>query len=198
MLQRAVFLDRDGVLNELALNPATGEYESPHTLAGTKVLPGAIAAARRLQEAGFLLFIVSNQPSYAKGKATLENIIAIAALVERALRDGGVRLAAAYYCYHHPQGIVPGFSGPCGCRKPGTQSLLEARDRYNLSLEQSWMIGDQESDIVCGRLAGCRTILIANPLSAHRRPGVEQPTLCADDLPAAVEKLLSVVKGERL
>lgn len=193
MLRRAVFLDRDGVINELALNRATGEYESPHSLDDTRVLPGAIDAARCLQEAGFLLFVVSNQPSYAKGKVSLEVIQAVAAKVEQALRDGGVRLAEAYYCYHHPQGLVPGFSGPCGCRKPGTQSLLQARDHYHLDLAQSWMIGDQESDIECGRRAGCRTIMIANPLSAHRRPGVEKPTLTAADLPDAVAKLLAVV-----
>ena len=196
MLRRAVFLDRDGVINELALNPNTGEYESPHIPAEAKILPGAVAAARRLQEAGFLLFIVSNQPSYAKGKATLENIKAIAAKVEQALREGGVRLAKAYYCYHHPLGIVPGLSGPCGCRKPGTQSLFEARDHYSLDLGRSWMIGDQETDVECGRRAGCRTILIANPLSASRRPGVGQPTLCAADLPEAVGKLLAAVQGE--
>lgn len=196
MLRRAVFLDRDGVLNELVLNPANGAYESPHTPADTKMLPGAGAAARRLQEAGFLLFIVSNQPSYAKGKATLEHTLAIAALVEQALRADGVQLTAAYYCYHHPQGIVPGFSGPCGCRKPGTQSLLEARDRYSLDLARSWMIGDQESDVLCGRRAGCRTILIANPLSAPRRSGREQATLVAADFPEAAAKLLAAVKDE--
>jgi len=195
MLRCAVFLDRDGVINQLALNSATGEYESPHTLAETRILPGAVAAARRLQEAGFLLFIVSNQPSYAKGKATLENIQAIAAKVEQSLREGGVRLTRAYYCFHHPLGIVPGLSGPCGCRKPGTQSLFEARDHYSVDLERSWMIGDQESDVECGRRAGCRTVMIANPKSLSRRPGAVKPTLVAADLPDAVEKLLSVVGG---
>jgi len=191
MLQRAVFLDRDGVITELALNPATGEYESPHTLAELKMLPGAVDALKRLQDAGFLLFIVSNQPSYAKGKTTLENIEAIAAEVDRALRAGGVTITEAYYCYHHPQGIVPGYSVPCGCRKPGTQSLRDARDHYKVDLAQSWMIGDQDSDIACGRSAGCRTIVVANPLSAFRRPGVEKPTLTATDLPDAVAKLLA-------
>jgi len=191
MAQRAVFLDRDGVINELALNPKTGEWESPHSLAGLSMLPGAVDALRRLQEADFLLFIVSNQPSYAKGKVGLDVLKAIAAEVDRALRAGGVRITEAYYCHHHPQGIVPGFSGPCGCRKPGTQSLTDARDRYRVDLAQSWFVGDQETDIECGRRAGCRTVMIANPLSAPKRSGREKPTLTAENLPDAVARLLA-------
>jgi D-glycero-D-manno-heptose 1,7-bisphosphate phosphatase len=191
MHKRAVFLDRDGVINELALNPKTNEYESPHALAEVHILPGAVDAARRLQDAGYVLFIVSNQPSYAKGKVTLETIHHVAAHIEGALRDGGVRIARACYCYHHPQGIVAGYSGPCRCRKPGTKLLTDARDDFGLDLSRSWMIGDQESDVACGNRAGCRTILVTNPLSAFRRPGVEKATLIATNLPDAVEKLLA-------
>ncbi|MCY3020051.1 MAG: HAD-IIIA family hydrolase [Planctomycetota bacterium] len=196
MPRRAVFLDRDGVLNELALNPNTGEYESPHLPADLKMLPGAVAAVRRLQDAGFLVFIVSNQPSFAKGKATLENIGIIADTVDRALRACAVTITHAYYCYHHPQGTVPGYAIPCECRKPGIKSLLEARDRFGVDLAQSWMIGDQDSDIECGRRAGCRTVMITNPLSAYRRAGVQNSTLVATDLPDAVEKLLAAEKGQ--
>jgi D-glycero-D-manno-heptose 1,7-bisphosphate phosphatase len=190
MHKRAVFLDRDGVINELALNPKTNEYESPHALAEVHILPGAVDAARRLQDAGYLLFIVSNQPSFAKGKVSLETIHQIAEHVESVLRNGGVHIARACYCYHHPQGIVAGYSGPCECRKPGIKMLTDARDHFGLDLSASWMIGDQESDIACGQRAGCRTILITNPLSAFRRPGVEKPTLYAANLPDAAAKLL--------
>lgn len=191
MAQRAVFLDRDGVINELVLNPKTGEYESPHALDETIILPGVVEAARRLQDVGFLLFIVSNQPSYAKGKATLEILKAVAAKIEEALADGGAKLTHAYYCHHHPRGVVPELTGPCACRKPGTKSLLDARDQYGVDLARSWMIGDQESDVECGRRAGCRTVMITNPLSAFRRPGVEKPTFVADNLPDAVARLLA-------
>jgi D-glycero-D-manno-heptose 1,7-bisphosphate phosphatase len=187
----AVFLDRDGVLNELVFNPTTGAHESPHTPEELHLLPGVAEAARRLQAAGFALFIVSNQPSYAKGKTSLENIHAIAALVERRLADAGVRIWRSLYCLHHPAGTVAPYAGACRCRKPKPQLLFDARDEFDLDLASSWMIGDQDSDIECGRRAGCRTISVANPLSRDKRPGVERPTLNARDLPDAVMQLLA-------
>ena len=194
--KRAIFLDRDGVLNTLVLNPRTGEYESPHTPADLCMMPGAPAAAKRLQAAGFMLFIVSNQPSYAKGKTTMENIKAIAAKVEIALNQEGVSIARGLYCYHHPNGTVEGYSGACRCRKPKPQLLYDARDEFDIRFADSWMIGDQESDVECGRRAGCRTILIQNPLSEAKRPGIERPTLCAADLPDAVDRLLASLKAD--
>jgi D-glycero-D-manno-heptose 1,7-bisphosphate phosphatase len=193
-VNKAIFLDRDGVLNELALNPHNNEYESPHTLTELRMMPGAVGAARRLQDAGFLLFVVSNQPSYAKGKASFENIQLIAEHVAEALFDGGVRLSKTYYCFHHPDGTVPGFSGPCPCRKPEPYNLFLARDEFNLDLSRCWMIGDQDTDIDCGQRAGCRTALLNNPLSAKRRKGVPPPTLCAADLPSATAAVLKFEK----
>ena len=194
--KRAVFLDRDGVLSALVLNPQTGEHESPHVPANLRIMPGAAAAAQRLQEAGYLLFVVSNQPSYAKGKATLENIQAIAAQFDSLLRAEGVALTRAYYCYHHPQGIVPEYSYACLCRKPKPQFLFDARDEFALDLRRSWMIGDRETDVECGRRAGCRTILIKNPLSAKGRSGRIRGTLSAKDLADAVAKLLACKEKE--
>src|SRR4051812_10639602 len=107
MNQKAIFLDRDGVLNALVHNPATDENESPLTPDQISMMPGAVAAAKKLQDAGFLIFIVSNQPNPAKGKATMENTRLIAGNIEAALKDGGVIVARSFYCYHHPEGIVP-------------------------------------------------------------------------------------------
>jgi D-glycero-D-manno-heptose 1,7-bisphosphate phosphatase len=192
MSNRAVFLDRDGVLNALAFHAAANAHESPHTLDELALMPRAVLAARRLHDAGFLLFVVSNQPSHAKGTATLENIRAIAVKVDELLRVDGVKISRAYYCFHHPQGVIAEFTGECRCRKPKPQLLLDARDEFDVDLSASWMVGDQESDVECGRRAGCRTILIENPHSSSRRPGVETPTLLAADLWDAADKLLCV------
>jgi D-glycero-D-manno-heptose 1,7-bisphosphate phosphatase len=189
MAKRAVFLDRDGVLNELVLNPKNGEYEAPHDPADVRMLPGAVAAAKRLQDGGFALFIVSNQPDFAKGKAPLDTVHAIARAVESNLRVDGVVILRAYYCFHHPDGTVPPYAGACRCRKPKPQLLFDARDEFGIDLAQSWMIGDQDSDVECGRRAGCRTVAVANPFSAHRRPGVEKSTLAARDLADAVRQI---------
>ncbi len=195
MAKRAVFLDRDGVLNELALNPQNGEHESPHETAHVRMMPGAALAAKRLHDAGFVLFIVSNQPSFAKGKTSLENIHAIAHEVESHIRATGATIVRAYYCYHHPDGTVPPFAGACRCRKPKPQFLFDARDEFGIDLAQSWMVGDQDSDVECGRRAGCRTVAVANRLSAHRRPGKEAPTILALDLADAAGKIIAA--GER-
>ena len=161
--RRAVFFDRDGVLTELVLNPATGERESPHALEDMHLCDGAITSLRQLQSAGFDLFIVSNQPSYAKGKVGLETIQAIAGAVENEFHNAGVVFRETFYCFHHPQGIMPEYSGVCDCRKPSPHFLLQAAQRHGIDLRHSWMMGDRESDVECGRGAGCRTILIRPP-----------------------------------
>src|SRR5258708_1039374 len=108
----AVFLDRDGVLTEPLWNPATREHESPHTVDNLALCPNIFAPVQALQARGYELFIVSNQPSYAKGKTSLENIRAIADAVTEQFCVEGIAFRAQYYCYHHPHGIVPEYSGP--------------------------------------------------------------------------------------
>src|ERR1044071_9886687 len=99
MGKAAVFLDRDGVLNTLVFNPASGDHESPIVPAQLSMMPGVVAAARRLQDAGFALLIVSNQPNPAKGKATMEDTRAIADRIVSELLDGGVEILRSFYCY---------------------------------------------------------------------------------------------------
>lgn len=168
-MKRAVFLDRDGVLNEPVMNPATGEFEPPHSPEDLILFPGVIESLLILQDAGFALFLVSNQPDYAKGKTTLEDIHAVHDRLDRMLTSAGIRFREYYYCYHHPEGIVPEYSYACECRKPGPFFLLKAARDYGIDLQNSWMIGDRESDIRCGIAAGTRTILIEKPRSAETR-----------------------------
>ncbi len=180
-MERAAFLDRDGVLNELVFNPATGEYESPHHLADLALVPGMELGLKELQEAGYLLFLVSNQPSFAKGKTSLEEIKAIHERLHQALLGWGIRFRAYYYCYHHPESLVPELKGPCACRKPSPHFLLEAAREHGVDLGRSWMVGDQDSDVQCGRAAGTRTVLVENARSAKKR-GASRPDFRAADL----------------
>src|SRR5690349_8999978 len=122
--RRAVFLDRDGVINRNVLNPASGEYEAPLRAADFALAARALEGMWRLQRAGFLLFVVSNQPNYAKGKASLEELAAIDARMRWEIAAAGLTLADVYYCLHHPDGIVAEYSGPCACRKPSPYFLL--------------------------------------------------------------------------
>ncbi len=186
----AVFLDRDGVLTEPIWNPATGEYESPHTLHDLVYCPDIFAPLRGLMDAGFELFIVSNQPSYAKGKAALEDLQAIARAVEKDCRAHAVLFRDTYYCYHHPHGIVPAYTVPCLCRKPSPFFLLQAATRHELDLRRSWMVGDRDSDVRCGQRAGCRTILITHA-HAGAHWGQSQPHYRTHDIAAAGALILA-------
>lgn len=190
-MSRAVFLDRDGVLNPLVYNVRTGEYESPHRGEDFSVYPYVVRSLRALADAGFRLFLISNQPSYAKGKTSMANLQAIHGLLDQYLQENNIAFTEYYYCYHHPNGIVPEFSGVCKCRKPQPFFILQAAEKYHLNLAKCWMIGDQDTDVQCGQNAGVRTIQLGNPHSAAKR-GQAKPDYQATDLAAAVSWLLGV------
>jgi D-glycero-D-manno-heptose 1,7-bisphosphate phosphatase len=181
-MKPAVFLDRDGVLNELVLNPDTGEYEPPHSPDDLVLVPGAVPALSALRDAGFVLFLVSNQPDYAKGKTSLEQILAVHERFDRILKANSVQFREYYYCYHHPQGIIPEYSISCECRKPNPYFLRKAAHDHGIDLSASWMLGDRDTDIHCGKIAGTRTILILEVHSAAYRdsasPDYRAQTIC--------------------
>ncbi len=189
--QAAVFLDRDGVLNRNIFNPATGEYESPGIPEDFQLVPNVMPALSTLQRAGFHLFLVSNQPNYAKGKNTLEELYAVHDRLTAELKKAQIRFSAFYYCFHHPKGVVHEYSRSCECRKPSPFFLWKARDEFGISLERSWMVGDRVTDIECGASAGVRTIRIEEDHPATRTAG----ELCADfeakDLADAVRLILA-------
>jgi D-glycero-D-manno-heptose 1,7-bisphosphate phosphatase len=188
-LRRAVFLDRDGVLNECVRDPDSGLEESPLDPEDVRLLPGAAAAARTLAGAGYSLVCVSNQPAAAKGKITVQELLVVHDRVLALLAAEGVRFDAWRLCPHHPDGVVEGLSGPCTCRKPGPGMLLDVAPALALNLDASWMLGDTDADVFAGRAAGCRTGLIAYPGTGHKRPGWAHPDLLAADLQNAVDQL---------
>jgi D-glycero-D-manno-heptose 1,7-bisphosphate phosphatase len=188
-MKKAVFLDRDGVLNELVLNHVTGEYEPPHSPDDLILFPYMIESLRVLQDADFELFLVSNQPDYAKGKTTLENIYAVHERFDHILKMDGIHFREYYYCYHHPNGIVPEYSVSCECRKPKPYFLLKAAQDYCINLKNSWLIGDRDSDIECGKVAGTRTIMVEEPHSSGLR-GSSHPDNRAANLKDALTIIL--------
>jgi D-glycero-D-manno-heptose 1,7-bisphosphate phosphatase len=186
----AAFLDRDGVLNEGVPDPDSGALESPLKVEDVRLLPGVAAALRLLADAGFVLVCVSNQPAAAKGRATVEELLSVHECVLALLAREGARLDASYLCLHHPDGVVPEFSGSCPCRKPAPGMLFDAADALGLELDASWMFGDTDTDVGAGAAAGCRTVLLEYPGSAHKRLGAARADLFAPDLPGAVVRLL--------
>ena len=186
-MNRALFLDRDGVLDELVYYESSGEWEGPRSVADLVMIDGTAEPLQRFVGAGWLLFIVTNQPSYAKGKTTIEDTHAVHDAVVARL---GVAITRSYICLHHPDAIVPDLRVACECRKPGAQSLRDAARDFDVDLGASWMIGDQDSDLLCGRVAGCRVALLENPRTADKRGEVE-PDLRVCDLAELAETLTS-------
>lgn len=188
-MKKAIFLDRDGVLNELVFNPETLEYEPPHNPDDLILFPGITECLHSFLNAGYLLFIVSNQPDFAKGKVRFENIIAVHEKLNKILDDDNITITQYYYCYHHPRGIIPEYSIECDCRKPKPYFLLRAKENYSVDLSQSWTIGDRDTDIVCGQTAGTKTIMIEYPHSFANR-GVSKPDFTAGNLQEAGKIIL--------
>jgi len=184
-LNRAVLLDRDGVLNALVWYADTEAHESPRSPKDVYVFTRVPMALRRLHEAGWLLLIVSNQPNLAKGKSTQQQLDAVHAEVLSQLSAAGCTVDGAYYCFHHPD-----FGAPCPCRKPQPGLLLQAAADHDLDLAQCWLVGDTDADIAAGHAAGCRTAALQEPRSAWRRGQVAADATCAD-LAQFAERLLS-------
>jgi D-glycero-D-manno-heptose 1,7-bisphosphate phosphatase len=189
-VSRAVFVDRDGVINRLVPDPATGRPESPLRIEDVALVDGAAPALRRLHEAGWSLVGVSNQPAAAKGTISVDQLEAIQGRVLELLAAQGVRFDAFRMCLHHPDGIVAGLSGRCDCRKPEPGMLLDAAAVLSIDLSQSWMVGDTDADVGAGRAAGCCTILVENPDSSHKRAPAVVPDAVAADLRDATDRIL--------
>jgi D-glycero-D-manno-heptose 1,7-bisphosphate phosphatase len=177
-MTRALFLDRDGILNHLVYYEEWHEWESPREPSDLRMIDGVAGPLRRIADAGWLLVIVTNQPSYAKGKIPKEALVAVHESVLRHLVEAGVPIAGSYVCFHHPEAVVEELRTRCECRKPGTKWLRDAADAFGIDLEQSWMVGDQDSDLLCGRAAGCRVALIEHEGSVDKRGSVEPDARC--------------------
>jgi len=149
-MNRAVFLDRDGVINRKA--PGEGYvtiWEQMH------FLPDVAKAITLLNRAGFLVIIVSNQRCVAKGLMTARDLDALHRRMCENLAAAGATIDAIFYCPHEVQ-------PPCGCRKPAPGMLLAAARAHQIDLNDSWMIGDSEIDVEAGKNAGCKTARLSN------------------------------------
>lgn len=171
-LRKAVFLDRDGVLNEPMVR--NGKPYPPASMATLKVLPQVRSACAELKQAGYVLVMVTNQPDVGRGIQSRE-------IVEEMNRFISVELGldAVRVCWHD--------DGECACRKPQPGMLLDAAVDLNLDLTTSYMIGDRWRDTEAGRNAGCRTVFVDR--GYHER----QPSnydLRVSDLPTAVAAIL--------
>jgi D,D-heptose 1,7-bisphosphate phosphatase len=159
---RAIFLDRDGVVNKLIYHQEHGIIDSPFTVEQYELLPRVGEAIKEFHEMGYLVVLVSNQPGIAKGHYTAETFEKIRAKMKQELERKGAYLDNEYYCLHHPEATVAGYRTVCECRKPKPGLLTRASEEMQIDLSRSWMIGDGLTDIIAGKAAGTRTMLIGN------------------------------------
>jgi D-glycero-D-manno-heptose 1,7-bisphosphate phosphatase len=145
---KAVFLDRDGVLNK-----EMGDYVC--RLEDFHVLEQNIEPLKTLQSKGYLLIVATNQGGLAKGWYTEEELAKMHAHLRDVYQQHGVKFTDIFYCPHHPD-----FTGDCDCRKPKPGMLLEGIKKYNIDPAQSYFIGDRERDVIAGTAAGVKGILI--------------------------------------
>jgi len=187
----AVFLDRDGTINE---DP--GWISDP---AQVRLFRGVPEALRRLRQLEFLLIVVSNQSGVARGLLTFDQVERVN---RRVFELAGIEPDRFYYCPHHPtEGSGP-FTTACSCRKPATGMVLRGIREFDLDPGHSFMIGDSEVDVACGKGAGVTTALVRTGLGDRTlekiRAGVlDPPDHVAADLEAAVDWISSRVSKGR-
>ncbi len=176
MKRRAVFLDRDGVLNRTTW--IAGIPRSPATVQEMEILPGVPAACQRLAVAGFLLIVVTNQPDVARGKLERAEVEAMHRRLSLLVPVDDV-----YVCLHDD-------ADRCVCRKPKPGLLLAAALKWGIDLAASFMIGDRDKDIHAGQQAGCTSILVGDHI------GSALPDFHCADLPTATEWILSQLSAD--
>lgn len=154
--QKAIFLDRDGTINEyVGFLTDIKEF---------RLLDGVAEAIRKINASGYLAIVVTNQPIIARGEVSFTELQEIHNKMETLLGAEGAYIDAIYFCPHHPD---KGFEGErveykisCDCRKPKPGMLLKAAEDFNIDLSRSWMVGDRKNDVEAGKNAGCKTVLI--------------------------------------
>lgn len=173
--RRAVFIDKDGTLiHDVPYNV------DPDLLVLTE---RACEGLKLLQDEGFALHIITNQPGIAKGFFDTNALAGVETRLRDMLAEGGVRLDGFYHCPHSIDGVIPDIAIACSCRKPAPGMLLRAAGEHDIDLSRSWMVGDILNDVEAGRRAGCRTVLIDNgnetewELSPRRTPHLISPDL---------------------
>jgi D-glycero-D-manno-heptose 1,7-bisphosphate phosphatase len=173
-MKRLIFLDRDGVLNELREDYVKSADE-------LIILPGVESALSKLKEHGYTIVIISNQSVVGKGIITVDQLKEINIKINNELRGN---IDDFYYCVHT-------YEDNCQCRKPGTLLFQQAASRYGVDIRSSWFIGDNTSDIIAGNNAGLRTILVRTGYGKQViEAGEVKPDKIFDDLSAAVDWLI--------
>ena len=186
-LKSAVFLDRDGTINEqMGYINHTCRFQ---------LLPGAAQAIKKLNDAHIPVIVVSNQSGLARGYFPEELLVAVHEKMHKLLAEEGARVDAIYYCPHHPEAKEERFRESCDCRKPKPGLILQASKELGLDPEKSFVVGDRWSDIKTAANCGATSILVRTGYGRGDEQYIGpqqkiQPDFKADDLTGAVDWIL--------
>jgi D,D-heptose 1,7-bisphosphate phosphatase len=187
---KAIFLDRDGTINE--------EVEYLSNLNKFKLLPKVAPAVKLLNDHSFKVIVITNQAGVARGYFGENKVKEIHREMKRQLREKDAHLDGIYYCPHHPTEGMRKYKKNCWCRKPNPGMLEKAAKDFNLDLGKSYVIGDQLTDIKLGNNAGCQTVLVLTGYGkeSYRKKGdcEVRVSFVADDLEKAVVWILEKEK----
>ncbi len=187
MKKPAVFMDRDGTVNE--------QMGYINHLDRFVLLPGAGKAVRLLNETGYLAIIVSNQSGVARGYFPVELVHRVHHKMKTGLERDGAALDGIYFCPHYPSGKIHPYGKGCDCRKPGTGLIQRAETDFDIDMDNSYVIGDRCSDIEMAHKAGLKSILVKTGYGrgdlAYVFPRLPfQPSHVAEDLLDGVKWIL--------
>lgn len=153
-MNKAIFLDRDGTINV--------EKHYLHKIEDFEFLPGVIEGLKILQDAGFLLIIVTNQSGIGRGYYSEEDFNVLTKWMMQTLEQSGVNITQVYFCPHLPDAIIEKYRKDCDCRKPRLGMYLKAVEDYDIDLSQSYVIGDKIRDCAICNDTECRGFLVAD------------------------------------
>ncbi|MFN8059930.1 MAG: HAD family hydrolase [Vicinamibacterales bacterium] len=177
----AIFLDRDGTIIEEVGYLSTTEQLT--------IFEWSVEALGRLRQAGFKLVIVTNQAGVARGFFDEARVAEVNAFLCARLAEAGIRIDAVYYCPHHPDGTVPAYRTPCGCRKPQPGMVDRACEDLGIDVARSFVVGDRWSDVELARAVGAEAVLVKSGYGRHAlaapKPGVDADAVVDTLLDAA-------------
>jgi D,D-heptose 1,7-bisphosphate phosphatase len=198
-MQRAVFLDRDGTINQMVHNPGHGFFDSPMRPSEFVLLPGVGEGIKQINQAGFLAIVISNQPGIAKGKLSKLLLDEITVKMHQTLNAQGAKLDGVYYCLHHPDAVLEEYHQNCNCRKPKPGLLLQAANEWEIDLPSSYFIGDGIADVAAGKAAETTCLYMGSRdeyiVEEFNKKGIE-PDFIVDNLLEAVSVILKNENGE--
>lgn len=173
-MRKVIFLDRDGTINI--------EKSYLHKWEDFEFEKNAIEGLKKLKDLGYEFIVVTNQSGIGRGYYTEEDLVTLNNQMTEKLKEFGIEILECFYCPHHPEKGIGKYKVDCNCRKPNPGMLLEGIKKYDVDIENSFMIGDKKGDLEAGKKAGLKSILVLTGYGKKIEEEVKGNYLIAKDL----------------